>query len=282
MYGGLAKPLMRHSGCRQPMEVDLVESKRRGIETRSGRKSGGRPVSRTALGRGRKPPALRFGHRPVADGPRHPPVRSGRSARRPSEIRVVVVRFSGARRGRWGHRWWHPDTQQHFKYWGEHCVPHICVLHYPQTSVSCWVHVTPEKVIHTGKGAKILVTRDQSIDDDHLDALLGVATEDLGHPGWEGSSWNRRAIARHDRLRFALLTPRLIAPHPNLLVEQYAPDEAIAALIEMRHGRQSRRQAVQGSSQRTLMKMRCVSWHRGRWKKPDLAKAVAVQHAPQE
>lgn len=37
-------------------------------------------------------------------------------------------------------------------------------------------------------------------------------------------------------MRFALLTPRLIAPHPNLLVEQYTPDEAIAALIEMRLG----------------------------------------------
>jgi hypothetical protein len=132
--------------------------------------------------------------------------------------------------------WWHPDSQDHFKYWAEHRVPHILVLHCPQTSVSYWVHVTPDAVVHTGKRAKILVPRDQTIDDEHLDALVEVATSDLGHPGWEGSSWNRRAIARHDRLRFALLTPRLIAPHPNLLVEQYTADEAIAVLIEMRLG----------------------------------------------
>lgn len=57
--------------------------------------------------------------------------------------------------------WWHRDSQQHFKYWGEHRVPHILVLHCPQTSVSYWVHVTPEKVVDTGTGAKILVPRDQ-------------------------------------------------------------------------------------------------------------------------
>ncbi|MCV6971376.1 hypothetical protein [Mycobacterium bohemicum] len=96
--------------------------------------------------------------------------------------------------------------------------------------------MTADKVVDTGKNAKILVPRDSTVDQDHVDQLLEVATGDLGHPGWEGSSWNRRAILRGDRLRYALLTPRLIAPHPNLLVEQYEPEEAIALIIEMRLG----------------------------------------------
>ena len=53
--------------------------------------------------------------------------------------------------------WWYPDTDRHFKYWTEHRVPHILVLHDPDTSVSYWVHVTADKVVDTGKNAKILV-----------------------------------------------------------------------------------------------------------------------------
>ena len=132
--------------------------------------------------------------------------------------------------------WWHSDTKDHFESWSTHRVPHILVLHDPATGVSYWVHVTADKVVDTGERSKILVPSSSTVDEDHVDQLLEVANTDLGHPGWEGSSWNRRDILRRDRLRYALLTPRLIAPHPNLLVEQFEPEEAIAVLIEMRLG----------------------------------------------
>lgn len=70
--------------------------------------------------------------------------------------------------------WWHADSQDHFKYWAGHRLPHILVLHCPQTSVSYWVHVTPEKVVHTGKGAKNLVPRDQ-------DGVATVGELDVGN-----------------------------------------------------------------------------------------------------
>jgi Domain of unknown function (DUF4365) len=115
-------------------------------------------------------------------------------------------------------------------------VPLLFVVHDLATGVSFWVHVTADKVVDTGKGAKIFVPRDSTVDQEHVDQLLEVATADLGHPGWEGSPWNRRSIPPRDRLRYALLTPRLIAPHPNLQVEEFAPEEAIALIIEMRLG----------------------------------------------
>lgn len=130
--------------------------------------------------------------------------------------------------------WWHPDTDRHFKYWTEHRVPHILVLHDPDTSVSYWVHVTADEVVDTGRNAKIFVPQHQTVDVEHLDQLLEVATGDREYPGWEGSAWHRRAIAREDRLRYALLTPRLISPRPSLTGDALTPEEALAILVEMR------------------------------------------------
>jgi hypothetical protein len=132
--------------------------------------------------------------------------------------------------------WWHPDTDRHFKYWTEHRVPHILVLHDPDTKVSYWVHVTADKVVDTGKNSKILVPHHQTVDIDHVDQLLEVATGRHEHPGWEGSAWHRRVIAREDRLRYALLTPRLISPRPSAAGDALTPEEALAILVEMRVG----------------------------------------------
>jgi hypothetical protein len=130
--------------------------------------------------------------------------------------------------------WWFYDSTEHFKYWTQHRVPHILVLHELDTGASYWTHVTEERVVPTRKRAKIFVPRDCTIDDEHINELLEVATGDDQHPGWEGSAWSRRMIPRQDQLRYALLTPRLIAPHPNLAVDELSQAEAVACLVEMR------------------------------------------------
>lgn len=132
--------------------------------------------------------------------------------------------------------WWFAESDnKHFKYWTEHRVPHILVLHDPRSEVSYWVHLKPEAVKSTGKGSKILVPADAVVDEAHVDQLLQVATGDLEHPRWEGSTWGGgRTILREDRLRHALVTPRLVAPHPNLTVAAVESAEAIALLVKMR------------------------------------------------
>lgn len=146
--------------------------------------------------------------------------------------------FKSPKRADSGHvvGWWFSDSDgKHFKYWKDHNVPHILVLHDPKSGTSYWVRITAEKFESTGKGSKILVPANQTIDEEHLPALLDVALGQRKPSQWEGSAFRgNEPILRPDRLRHALLTPRLIAPHPNLAVDVYQPEEATAALVKMR------------------------------------------------
>ncbi len=132
--------------------------------------------------------------------------------------------------------WWFRDNKdEYLKYWRDHNAPHIVVLHNETTRTSHWVHVTDEKIKSTGKGSKILVPKTSVIDEDHADELLKVATNDRVGLRWEGSAWDGGAsIFTPDQLRYALLTPRLIAPHPNRSVDALRPDQATALLMKMR------------------------------------------------
>ncbi|WP_137725914.1 DUF4365 domain-containing protein [Prescottella subtropica] len=137
-----------------------------------------------------------------------------------------------------GHQagWWFTDSDdRHVKYWTDHRVPHLLVLHSPESEVSYWVHVTRDKIVSTGKGVKILVPESNTVDPDHFGDLVRVAVGDRDGAQWEGSTWDGgRSVLRADRLRYALLTPRLIAPHPNLTVTELTAESAIALLIKMR------------------------------------------------
>ena len=134
--------------------------------------------------------------------------------------------------------WWYyePDVD-HFDDWVTHGLPHLLVLHDLDTRVSYWVHVTPEVVKSTGKGAKILLPAQQTIDREHLDELMAVAASHKLTIDLEGTAWTAGVehVALGRRLRYALLVPRLIAPHPNAgLVEPIAPEEAVALLAQGR------------------------------------------------
>ncbi len=120
--------------------------------------------------------------------------------------------------------WWYYELKvDHFDGWVTHGLPHLLVLHNLDTCVSYWVHVTAKAVQSTGKGAKILVPVDQTIDSEHLDALLAVAASHKPVIGLEGTAWAAHAsnIAPARRLRYALLVPRLVAPHRNTGFENH-------------------------------------------------------------
>jgi hypothetical protein len=54
---------------------------------------------------------------------------------------------------------------------------------------------------------------------------------------WEGSSWREPAVPHADRLRFALIVPRVLAPHPNRGPEtELRPDQALALAVLVRLG----------------------------------------------
>jgi hypothetical protein len=108
-------------------------------------------------------------------------------------------------------------NQTHLDYWLHHAIPQLVVLHNPDTLTSHWVHVTASASEVTGKGWKILVPADQTIDQMHADALYQVAATGRLPITLEGSIWDQQnldiSLAR--QWRYSLIAPRLIAPHQN-------------------------------------------------------------------
>jgi hypothetical protein len=142
--------------------------------------------------------------------------------------------------------WYYEEHADHFDDWVTHGLPHLLVLHDLDSRVSYWVHVTATAVESTGKGVKILVPVSQTIDQEHLDDLLGVAASHKPVIGLQGTAWaaSARNLPPARRLRHALLVPRLVAPHPNTGFKTViGPEEALALLAQgrVRHLRRFQR-----------------------------------------
>jgi uncharacterized protein DUF4365 len=132
--------------------------------------------------------------------------------------------------------WWYAERDDsHFDYWCDHSIPHLLVLHDLKTHTSYWVHVTREKLESTGKGRKILVPATSTIDKAHFEDLVSVAVSRRPVWRWEGSAWDGAStVPRAALLRYSLVTPRLVAPHPNKGQKELDAHEAVAMLVQMR------------------------------------------------
>jgi len=133
--------------------------------------------------------------------------------------------------------WYYKEHAQHFDDWVTHGLPHLLVLHDLATRNSYWVHVTASAITITGEGAKILVPAAQMVNESNLDALIAVASTQKQGITFEGSIWRAAAteIPPARRLRTALITPRLVAPHRNAgFSKEISPEEAIALLMQCR------------------------------------------------
>lgn len=130
--------------------------------------------------------------------------------------------------------WFRDDDREHVDYWLTHTLPHLIVLHDLDTGTSYWCHITSDAVVSTGKGAKILVPREKTIDPDHFHALLAVAATARPKSTWEGSVWaDASNIIPADMMRHALLVPRLVAPHRNAGYSvEVGPEQVVALLVE--------------------------------------------------
>lgn len=134
--------------------------------------------------------------------------------------------------------WWYyePDAD-HFDDWVVHCLPHLLVLHSLEDGKSYWAHVTADEVVSTGKGCKILVPEHQTIDPDHADELFEVACAQRAAPELEGTAFEGLAdgVPPGRRLRYALIAPRLVSPHPNARQDDLiGPVEGAALLAQGR------------------------------------------------
>lgn len=146
--------------------------------------------------------------------------------------------------------WFQDDEQDHVRAWLDHSIPHIVVLYDLRERKGYWGHVTTGTVEWTPKGGKVFIPKSQTVGPECLEQLLSVATSQRGTSGWEGSAWTGiSSVAPLDEVRYALISPRLIAPHPNAPLKTATPAQAIATLVLGRLDRLNRRAALDALDQ---------------------------------
>ena len=156
------------------------------------------------------------------------------------QVKAGPSYFSGSKRAKKGQvpGWWYYESDaDHFDDWVVHCLPHLLVLHDLEVDKSYWVHVTANEVVSTGKGCKILVPEHQTIDENHAEDLFRIACAQRAAPALEGTAFDGLAdgIPPGRRLRYALIAPRLVAPHPNARLDD--PIDPVQGAALMSQGR---------------------------------------------
>lgn len=133
--------------------------------------------------------------------------------------------------------WWFAESDTyHFDHWLSFGLPYLLVLVDVTNQIGYWAEVTGDAIVPTGKGRKIFVPGVQRVDADSLEALNKIAVSRRKY-GLEGAVWDGKLndLGPADRLRYALVLPRLVAPHPNRSVEKLTFEEAAAMLLRNRY-----------------------------------------------
>jgi Domain of unknown function (DUF4365) len=133
--------------------------------------------------------------------------------------------------------WWYIDDDgEELGGWATYPTQQIVVLHDLESRASYWEHVRPEAIRSTGKGDKLFVPVTQMLDSKSEEKLRAVAASFGTRGSLEGTWVEGYPISPPDRLRYALIAPRLLAPHPNFGTKKLTAEQAIAMLTQVRVG----------------------------------------------
>lgn len=133
--------------------------------------------------------------------------------------------------------WWFAEsTTYHFDHWLSFGLPYLLALVDVTNRVAYWAEVTGNAIGDTGKGRKIFVPAAQKVDADSLEALNQIAVSRRKY-SLEGAVWrgSLNDLGPADRLRNALVLPRLVAPHPNDEPGNLTFEEAAAMVLRNRY-----------------------------------------------
>jgi hypothetical protein len=132
--------------------------------------------------------------------------------------------------------WFRDDEREYVDFWAEHGSAHFILLHDLEARKTYWQHVTKLVIESTGMGAKILVPVGNTVDEAHRAELQTLSVAKRSAISWEGSVWTGAPhLAPEDRLRHALVVPRLVAPHGNVgFGTAIDPEQAVALLVQAR------------------------------------------------
>lgn len=148
----------------------------------------------------------------------------------PSNLDAPVTDDNGVQTG-----WWVTVKPKHVEYWIASAIPHILVLYDDVTNTCHWQHLSTDRVQSTGEGYKVCIPVGRVLAPGAEDELLAVIATARAPVPLEGTAWTGGApSAPSDRLRYALIAPRLMAPHPNSSAGPADPAEACALLMQAR------------------------------------------------
>lgn len=139
--------------------------------------------------------------------------------------------------------WWFAETDTyHFDHWLSFGLPYLLVLVNTKDQIAYWAEVNGDAIVSTGKGRKIFVPFAQTVDETNIDALTKVAVSRRKHT-LEGTVWDGKIndLSPADRLRTAMVLPRLIAPHANRKTQKVGFEEAVAMVLRNRSTELARR-----------------------------------------
>ncbi len=131
--------------------------------------------------------------------------------------RPILTESPSTDNGRVG--WWVRDFTYH-----DDPFPRLLVLFDENSEEAHWVHVTKDKVLGAEQEQKIFVPRENVINNESVDSLVAVAFGKLPQPE------ENPGVPDADQLRYALIAPQLIVPHPHLPLRTFSSAEAIALL----------------------------------------------------
>ena len=133
--------------------------------------------------------------------------------------------------------WWFTESDTyHFDHWLSFGLPYLLVLVDVKNQIAYWAEVKGDAIVPTGKGRKIFVPAGQKVDADNAEALTKIAVSRRKY-ALEGAVWrgSLNDLGPADRLRNALVLPRLVAPHPNKTPASLTFEEAVAMVMRNRY-----------------------------------------------
>lgn len=131
--------------------------------------------------------------------------------------------------------WFRPDKADHLDEWRRHSVPHILVVCCLATGDMYWERVSDDTIVRTPTSGKVLVPAVKRLAPSSKNDLLTVAAEGRRQALWEGTIWDSSdTLPPDERIRAALICPRLVSPHPNRVASPLDPAAAIAMLVQVR------------------------------------------------
>ena len=158
--------------------------------------------------------------------------------------------------------WWFHEDRRHFDYWLDHAVLHVVVLYDPDARQAFWSLLDGSTAIPARASFKVAVPAAQALNENAAALLLGGIAGASGRASLEGSSWHARTVPDKDVWRFALIAPRLVAPHPNAgpPTRGLQSAEAVALVVQGRWSTLDRAAAANNAVPRRAAMASHVDW----------------------